>query len=210
MQSISRNFERILSIIALIASLFALILSWQANQIQSRMTEPQLVFLSNWTYFEPQSQWFSANKGCRTYINIANLGGATAIVKEYGVNIDFKGETLTALGSGILTTSPPDHAIELLQKSQVHSYIMTSEGYDLAMGEQRQFNTGDVANMPLKIDAYDTAKFVNDIEFSVDPNQYIQSDKQEDGFAPVEVTIVFKTAQSQIITTSRSPCTYFK
>lgn len=210
-----------ISIVASVLALIALYLSWEANSIAreandiaKRANEVQLVILefrgsrSNMPDTSTQSPSTMQSIDCAYNVRLANLGGVTAAITSYSVDLLYHG------GAAQLP-------------------LTTSSRNEIAPAKSLGLDTGGIVStllnktpsehnppvelwidLPVSINAHEARDIGLLISFAIDTSKVTIEDAHniftETGFSPLEARLTLTTADGNTVSSDPSSCIHLK
>jgi hypothetical protein len=198
------NFDRIISVTAVLISASALFFAWQANRISNRQFTPQSVIISadywsgDWEQETTPENWRFAN--CEHKIRIYNLGGASDSIIRYEAFIEYEGQAL--------------------KLESVESQVIWSPGlqpYFVSVNTELLSE-----NLPLIVEPFRTKEIIAKLGFAYDENlldinvsypynpSYDYEKRIELNDSPLTIQYKFYTAEGKVLDTGQLICHYFR
>jgi hypothetical protein len=213
MEKNESRIEKWLSILALIAGVIALVLSWQANRIANeaneiayRQIEPNAVILNTVHEGTVIIASVPENEGefdfwCQHKIRIANFGGAPESITDYIVSVFYGGSTTEARGYGEASASG-----ELPKGIGGFETILFKEKSDSSYPTSNEW-----LSLPLLIDSFSATDIQAAIRISTtlairDTN----IEPIEEDFSLIEAAYTLKTASNKTLASPRVNCWWVK
>lgn len=198
------NFDRIISIGAVVLSALALFFAWQANQISNKQFTSQAVILSadfwdgNWDQETTPENWRFAY--CEHKIRFYDFGGAPESIVRYEATIEYKGQNL------VLESDES----QALWSPGIQPYFVSVNTELLS------------ENPPLLVESFKTKEIIAKLWFAYDENlldinvsypynpSYDYDKNIGAEYSPLTVQYRFYTATGNALDTGQLICHYFK
>jgi hypothetical protein len=229
----SGRFEKVVSIVALVVAILAVVFSWQANSIAreanelaNRQVSDQIVVLSSLpgsAYFKPGSQ--NANlAGCENDIRLANLGGAPTQIVGIRARLYFEEVEYEIESTGSLAPEALPYTENVISPilGDFSVYVMASDGYRGPLMDERFINTDELLAIPYQVDAFTTLDLTNRIFLSVDESAHwtphtssnvqtlVDSPQLIESMSPLEILVAYKLASGNEVLAPRFTCFYLE
>lgn len=212
-QTAESGLDRWIGRLSLVVALAALYFAWQANTIAqeanslvSKQIQAQIV-VSMISDYGSGKVVFTGDGGtaeCSTKLRLSNLGGATTVLTDYRVFIEFGDKSLQLQSYGASEAKGSSDGIgrfkqfrvSLLREDQpIFSYDVVNQDYQL--------------KMPAPFDPFSIKDIYSRMGFSFDGKPEFTREATE-GFTPLTAIFTLTMSSGQVVTSPRLTCRHIK
>lgn len=211
------NIEKWLGIITVAISIVALFFSWQSNRLSSQQANAQVIILdAAWNGGGYRATQNGQDATCKHIFRLTNLGGTSTALTSYKVKISFEQNELEFENS-FPRIAKPDKLIPQIGNFEIYLLISTSQ-----IDIPNLLDNKDVLEIPHPIEPYSTFDIQTAVNFSYDgignfesprynePKSYYFDPSKLEGYTPIMLSYIFKTATGQEIKSPAVGCWYVK